>query len=88
LIFKNENFFGIKISGNGKKTVLSGNNLSVITDKQTQELIVNSYRRMKNGEGKSEALRNTMLSIIKEIREKSGSAHLFFWASFIFAGEP
>ncbi len=85
---RGEGVFGLRRAFQlaGAKTVVMS--LWSVPDKQTQELMVDYYGRMKNGEGKSEALRNTMLSIIKERRKKSGASHPFFWASFISVGEP
>ncbi|MCD4785845.1 MAG: CHAT domain-containing protein [Candidatus Eremiobacteraeota bacterium] len=85
---RGEGVFGLRRAFQlaGAKTVVMS--LWSVPDKQTQELMVDYYGRIKNGEGKSKALRNTMLSIIKERRKKTGASHPFFWASFISVGEP
>ena len=70
----------------GARTVVMS--LWSVPDKQTQEMMVDYYKRLKSGESKSEALRNTKLSIIKSRRQKNKTAHPFFWASFISVGEP
>ncbi|MCD4785833.1 MAG: tetratricopeptide repeat protein [Candidatus Eremiobacteraeota bacterium] len=85
---RGEGVFGLRRAFQlaGARTVVMS--LWSVPDKQTQELMVDYYGRIKNGEGKSKALRNTMLSIIQERRKKSGASHPFFWASFISVGEP
>jgi len=59
-----------------------------VPDKQTQELMIDYYGRLKKGESKSDALRNARLAMMKSRRKKLGAAHPFFWASFISVGEP
>ena len=70
----------------GARTVVMS--LWSVPDKQTQELMTDYYQRMKNGESKSEALRNAKLAMMKSRRKETGSSHPFFWASFISVGEP
>ena len=70
----------------GARTVVMS--LWSVPDKQTQKLMTNYYQRMKNGESKSEALRNAKLAMMKSRRKETGSSHPFFWASFISVGEP
>ncbi|MBI4751281.1 MAG: CHAT domain-containing protein [Acidobacteria bacterium] len=41
------------------------------------------YRRLKAGEGRSDALQNTQLELLKSRRWN----HPFYWASFIQSGE-
>ena len=52
----------------GARTVVMS--LWSVPDKQTQELMTDYYQRMKNGESKSEALRNAKLAMMKSRREK------------------
>ena len=70
----------------GARTVVMS--LWSVPDDQTRELMVDYYRRMKRGEGKSEALRNAELAIMAARRKAQGAAHPFFWSAFISAGEP
>ena len=54
-----------------------------VSDVGTRELMVEYYTRLKAGEGRSEALRNTQLKMLKDPRRQ----HPFYWASFIQSGE-
>ena len=54
-----------------------------VSDQGTRELMVEYYTRLKNGEGRSTALRNTQLKLLKDPRRQ----HPFYWASFIQSGE-
>ncbi|MBX7220547.1 MAG: CHAT domain-containing protein [Blastocatellia bacterium] len=54
-----------------------------ISDQGTRELMVDYYTRLKAGEGRSEALRNVQLRLLKHPKFK----HPYFWASFIQSGE-
>jgi len=58
-----------------------------VPDAETRELMVDFYRRILSGEGKSEALRHAQLSMIKKRRERYGAAHPFYWGAFICVGE-
>jgi len=51
-----------------------------LDDKQTVAMIEEYYTRLRKGEGRSAALRNTQLSMIE--------MHPYYWASFIVAGDP
>ncbi|MEO0949473.1 MAG: CHAT domain-containing protein, partial [Cyanobacteria bacterium J06641_5] len=54
-----------------------------VSDDGTQELMVAYYRRLQNGEGRGEALRQVQL----EMLQNPDRAHPFFWAAFIPAGD-
>ena len=54
-----------------------------VSDEGTRELMVEYYTRLKAGEGRSEALRNTQLKMLKDPKRR----HPFYWASFIQSGE-
>ena len=54
-----------------------------VSDQATRELMVDYYTRLKAGEGRSEALRNVQLKMLKNSRRQ----HPFYWASFIQSGE-
>ncbi|HNG94430.1 MAG TPA: CHAT domain-containing protein, partial [Acidobacteriota bacterium] len=54
-----------------------------VSDQGTRELMVKYYTRLKAGEGRSEALRNVQLEMLKDPRRQ----HPFYWASFIQSGE-
>ena len=54
-----------------------------VDDAATRELMVDFYTRLKQGEGKGEALRNAQLNMLRS----AGCAHPYFWASFIEIGD-
>ncbi|MBI4748567.1 MAG: tetratricopeptide repeat protein [Acidobacteria bacterium] len=54
-----------------------------VSDQATRELMIDYYTRLKTGEGRSEALRNVQLKLLKTPRRQ----HPFYWASFIQSGE-
>ena len=54
-----------------------------VSDQATRKLMVDYYTRLKAGEGRSEALRNVQLEMLKDPRR----GHPFYWASFIQSGE-
>jgi CHAT domain-containing protein/Tfp pilus assembly protein PilF len=54
-----------------------------ISDLATRDLMIAYYKRLKAGEGRSEALRQVQLGLLKD-RERS---HPFYWASFIQLGD-
>jgi CHAT domain-containing protein len=54
-----------------------------VADKATRELMVGYYTGLKQGEGRSEALRNVQLKMLRS-RERR---HPYFWAGFIQSGE-
>ncbi|HNB72815.1 MAG TPA: tetratricopeptide repeat protein [Acidobacteriota bacterium] len=53
-----------------------------VSDAGTRELMVEYYTRLKKGEGRSEALRNTQLKMLKDPKRR----HPFYWAAFIQSG--
>lgn len=54
-----------------------------VSDEGTLDLMVEYYTRLKAGEGRSAALRNVQLNMLKHPKRR----HPFFWASFIQSGE-
>ena len=54
-----------------------------VSDQATRTLMVDYYTRLKAGEGRSAALRNVQLEMIKDPKRD----HPFYWASFIQSGE-
>ena len=54
-----------------------------VSDQATRDLMVDYYTRLKAGEGRSQALRNVQLNMLKNPRRQ----HPFYWASFIQSGE-
>ena len=53
-----------------------------VSDSATKDLMIAYYQRLKNGEGRSEALRQTQLAMLKSKDQN----HPFYWASFIPSG--
>ena len=79
---------GDGVYGLRRALVLAGSeaqmmSLWAVSDTGTRELMTEYYRRLKAGEGRSEALRNTQLKLLKDPRRQ----HPFYWASFIQSGE-
>jgi tetratricopeptide (TPR) repeat protein len=54
-----------------------------VSDNETKNLMIAYYQRLKKGEGRSEALRQTQLAMLKREDQK----HPFYWASFIPSGD-
>jgi CHAT domain-containing protein len=57
--------------------------LWAVSDKATRELMVAYYGRLKQGEGRGEALRRVQLEMLKNVNRR----HPYYWASFIQSGE-
>ncbi|MBI4748568.1 MAG: CHAT domain-containing protein [Acidobacteria bacterium] len=79
---------GDGVYGLRRALVLAGSESQMISlwsvsDQATRELMVDYYTRLKAGEGRSEALRNVQLKMLKTPRRQ----HPFYWASFIQSGE-
>jgi hypothetical protein len=64
-----------------RKTLRNPNRLNV---KRLARAVVPYYKALQQGEGRSEALRQVQLRILRERRE---SRHPFYWAAFIQSGE-
>jgi CHAT domain-containing protein/Tfp pilus assembly protein PilF len=54
-----------------------------VSDSETKDLMIAYYQRLKKGEGRSEALRQTQLAMLKSEKQN----HPFYWASFIPSGD-
>jgi CHAT domain-containing protein/Tfp pilus assembly protein PilF len=57
--------------------------LWAVSDKATRELMVAYYGRLKQGQGRGEALRQVQLEMLKGVNRR----HPYYWASFIQSGE-
>ncbi len=55
-----------------------------VSDDATKDLMVACYGRLQKGEGRSEALGQIQLGMLKGEKQK----HPFYWASFILSGDP
>jgi CHAT domain-containing protein len=76
------------VYGLRRALVLAGSETQVMSlwpvlDKQTRRLMVGYYRRLLKGEGRSEALRQVQLEMLKDAKLRRP----YYWASFIQAGE-
>jgi CHAT domain-containing protein len=54
-----------------------------VADKATRELMVGYYTGLQRGEGRSEALRNVQLQMLRSGERR----HPYYWAGFIQSGE-
>ena len=59
-----------------------------VPDTESRELMRDFYGSLKAGKSKAAALHEAELKMIRERRTKGGTAHPFFWASFVLVGEP
>lgn len=81
---------GEGVYGLRRALVLAGAESQVLTlwqvqDKRTRDLMVGFYRRLQSGEGRTEALRNAQLAMLRG--RNVLSRHPFFWAGFIQSGD-
>jgi CHAT domain-containing protein len=81
-ILVGEGVFGLRRSFSlaGAQTLVMS--MWKVPDKQTLELMVNFYRRLKKGQGRADALREAQ----KEIKKKY--PHPYYWGAFICQGNP
>ena len=54
-----------------------------VADEATKDLMVDYYQRLLKGEGRSEALRNAQLTMMKS----KGRSHPYYWAAFVPIGD-
>jgi CHAT domain-containing protein len=54
-----------------------------VNDAATRDLMINYYRRLQAGAGRSQALREAQLTMLRD----PARAHPYYWASFIAIGE-
>jgi CHAT domain-containing protein/Tfp pilus assembly protein PilF len=79
---------GDGVHGLRRALVLAGSESQVmslwaVSDKATRELMVAYYRRLQQGEGRGEALRQVQLEMLKRVNRR----HPYYWASFIQSGK-
>lgn len=55
-----------------------------VADQSTAELMIPFYKRLRDGVGKAEALRQAQLEMIR----KGRFAHPYYWAPFVLVGQP
>ena len=54
-----------------------------ISDMGTRDLMIAYYKRLQAGEGRSEALRQVQLEMLRNPKRQ----HPYYWATFIQSGE-
>jgi len=59
-----------------------------IPDEETVTLMTDFYSRWQSVSGKSQALREASLSLMRERRKQNGAAHPYYWGAFVCVGEP
>jgi CHAT domain-containing protein len=79
---------GDGVHGLRRALVLAGSETQVmslwaVSDQATRELMVAYYGRLKQGQGRGEALRRAQLEMLKKVNRR----HPYFWAGFIQSGE-
>jgi CHAT domain-containing protein/Tfp pilus assembly protein PilF len=79
---------GDGVHGLRRALVLAGSETQVmslwaVSDKATRELMVSYYERLKQGQGRGEALRQAQLEMLKNTNRRRP----YYWASFIQSGE-
>jgi CHAT domain-containing protein/Tfp pilus assembly protein PilF len=80
---------GEGVQGLRRALVLAGSESQVmslwpVSDAAAKDLMIPYYKALQQGEGRSEALRQVQLRILRERRR---SRHPFYWAAFIQSGE-
>jgi CHAT domain-containing protein/Tfp pilus assembly protein PilF len=80
---------GEGVQGLRRALVLAGSESQVmslwpVTDTAAKDLMIPYYQALQRGEGRSDALRQVQLKILRERRD---SRHPFYWAAFIQSGE-
>jgi CHAT domain-containing protein len=78
---------GDGVYGLRRALVLAGSESQVmslwqVSDAATRDLMKGYYTRLQRGEGRTEALRQVQLGMIRDDKRK----HPFYWASFIQSG--
>ena len=79
---------GDGVHGLRRALVLAGSETQVmslwpVSDRGTRELMVVYYTGLKRGQGRSEALRQVQLKMLRDVKRQ----HPYYWASFIQSGE-
>lgn len=79
---------GDGVYGLRRALVLAGSETQVmslwpVSDKGTRDLMIAYYQALERGEGRSAALRNVQLQMLKSEKQN----HPYYWASFIQSGE-
>ena len=59
-----------------------------VPDDDTTKLMIEFYRNIKNGRGRSNALQQAAIEILHSKRHKGEVTHPFYWGAFICVGNP
>ena len=70
----------------GARTLVTS--LFEVPDAETRELMKRFYTGIADGAGARHALHSAQAAFLVERRQTRGAAHPFFWASFVFVGNP
>lgn len=81
---------GEGVYGLRRALVLAGAASQVLTlwrvqDKRTRDLMLGFYKSLQRGEGRTEALRNAQLAMLRG--QNALGRHPFYWAGFIQSGD-
>jgi CHAT domain-containing protein/Tfp pilus assembly protein PilF len=79
---------GEGVQGLRRALVLAGSESQImslwpVSDRGTRDLMIDYYKRLQAGQGRSEALRQAQLKMLKNPQRQ----HPYYWASFIQSGE-
>jgi len=84
-----EGVYGLRrafIQAGAKSLVMS---LWSVPDTETKEFMMLFYQNVLSGKmSKIQAFRNAVLQQKEVVKQRYGEAHPFFWAAFVFLGEP
>lgn len=69
----------------GAKTLVMS--LYEVPDEDTCALMVDFYKRIAAGVGKTRALHEAMIAALRERRERLGCGHPYFWGAFVALGQ-
>ena len=85
---RGEGVFGLRRAFQlaGARTVVMS--LWSVPDEETSMLMSGFYDRLRKDLGKSKALQEASLALMRERQEKGGSSHPYYWGAFICVGEP
>ena len=80
---------GQGVHGLRRALVLAGTQTQVmslwqVADATTEDLMLAYYDRLLDGQGRSEAMRQAQLALLR----RDPTAHPYFWAGFIVSGDP
>lgn len=82
-VSEGEGLYGLRralVSAGSESQLMS---LWQVRDDTTKDLMVSYYERLRRGEGRSEALRNTQLEMLRQ----ESTSHPYYWAPFTISGD-